>query len=133
MLVTPDELSSYCKRWPDGDIEGSDLREIYIGAAGNVIDNYVGYSVEERYSVVDTGTGDTVPVVPPVFRLVCLQIATLMYMTENSNIGFQSSGAEGGYSRVPLNVIDYTKYLSNLSSYREVQSDIPADDAGVAG
>ena len=127
LMVTPEELSEYSKRYPDEEAS-VDLRPIYIGSAQDVIENYLGYDIEERHSVVDPSTGEVALSVPTSFRLVCLQIATLMYMTENSNLGYASSSSEGGTGRVFLNVVDYTKYLSLLSPYRDVPSESGGED-----
>ena len=56
-------------------------------------------------------------VVPKVFAYVCLEIATLMQSEEGSNIGVNTS-AEVGVTRTYLNIVDFTKYLVKLSSYR---------------
>ena len=56
--------------------------------------------------------------VPKVFKLVCLEIATLIQAEEGSNIGVNTSG-EAGISRTYLNVADFTKYLQKLSTFRK--------------
>lgn len=60
----------------------------------------------------------SVKVVPPdVFKLVCLEIATLIQNEEKSNIGVNTQN-ELGVNRTFLNVVDYTKYLEKLNAYR---------------
>ena len=68
---------------------------------------------EYSYSVVTV-----VIEVPKVFKLVCLEIATLIQAEEGSNIGVNTSG-EAGISRTYLNVADFTKYLQKLSTFRK--------------
>ena len=119
LLINPDELSEYSKRYPATDAL-CDLRPDYIGMAQEVIENYLGYKIEDRYSVLDVSTGEMVLSAPRAFRVVCMQIATLIYMTENSNIGYASSSSEGGTGRVFLNVVDFSRYLAPLSAWRDV-------------
>lgn len=128
LLINPDELSEYCKRYPDPD-STEDLRPDYIGMAQEIIENYLGYKLEDRFSALDVSTGETVLSAPRTFRVVCMQIATLIYMTENSNIGYASSSSEGGTGRVFLNVTDYSRYLAHLSAWREV----PEEPEGADG
>lgn len=128
LLINPDELSEYCKRYPDTD-STEDLRPDYIGMAQEIIENYLGYKLEDRFSALDVSTGETVLSAPRTFRVVCMQIATLIYMTENSNIGYASSSSEGGTGRVFLNVTDYSRYLAHLSAWREV----PEEPEGADG
>ena len=68
---------------------------------------------EYSYSIIVTEI-----VVPKVFKLVCLEIATLIQAEEGSNIGVNTSG-DAGVSRTYLNVADFTKYLQKLSTYRK--------------
>ena len=128
LLINPDELSEYCKRYPDTS-SAEDLRPDYIGMAQEIIENYLGYKLEDRFSALDVSTGETVLSAPRTFRVVCMQIATLIYMTENSNIGYSSSSSEGGTGRVFLNVTDYSRYLAHLSAWREV----PEEPEGADG
>lgn len=116
MLITKEELSTFSGKYPEED---KDLREIYIGSAGSVINEYLGFKVEEEYSETDIGSGEVVLKVPEIFKLVCLEIASLMQLEENSNLGVSSSSDVGGIGRTFLNQIDYSKYLARLSAYRK--------------
>lgn len=60
----------------------------------------------------------SVEVVPPdVFKLVCLEIATLIQSEEKSNIGVNTQ-SDFSVNRTFLNVVDFTKYLEKLNAYR---------------
>lgn len=112
MLITIQQLEKFSGAYRDADEVSESLREIYIGTATEIIDNYVGYPVEEHYETEGIE-------VPSVFKLVCLEIASLIQMEESENLGINSkSGAEIG-QRTFLNVVDYTKYLQRLSVYRK--------------
>lgn len=70
--------------------------------------------LDTKYHYFTTST----KVVPPdVFKLVCLEIATLIQNEEKSNIGVNTQN-ELGVNRTFLNVVDYTKYLEKLNAYR---------------
>lgn len=112
MLVTTEELSLYSGVYPDS----TDLQNIYIGAATEIISNYVGYDPESNEDWKDA---EGVVVVPDLFKLVCLEIATLMQQEESQNLGINSkSFAESG-SRTFLNVVNYDKYLLRLAEYKK--------------
>lgn len=57
---------------------------------------------------------------PDIFKLVCLEIATLIQAEEGSNIGVNTQN-DVGIQRTFLNVVDYSKYLARLSAYRVTQ------------
>jgi hypothetical protein len=124
---TVDELSEYAKRYPDSEGQ-TDLRPLYLGSARCVIENYLGYKLADKFSVLDPETGTSVMDIPEDITFIWLQIGTLMYMTENSNIGYASSSSEGGMSRTFLNVVNYDPYLAKLSPYRDVPEINPAGE-----
>lgn len=104
MLITKEQLAKFSGKYTDDD--DIDLSEIYIGSAQQIINQYVGYDIEQEKTI------------PEIFRLVCLEIASLIQLEENSNLGVNSSSDVGGIGRSFLNIVDYTKYLQRLSSYR---------------
>ena len=107
MLITVEQLQKFSGSYKDSDDVSESLVEIYIGTAADIINQYVGYKVEDKFTEV-----------PEVFQMVCLEIATLLQQEESENIGVNSkSYAETG-TRSFLNVVDYSKYLSRLSAYR---------------
>lgn len=67
---------------------------------------------EYKYEITETRI-----IVPKVFAHVCLEIATLMQAEEGTNIGVNTSG-EAGVNRTYLNIVDYSKYLVKLTSFR---------------
>lgn len=166
MLVTVEQLKKFSGVYSDEDTVSTELLNIYIGSAQDIISSYVGFNPEENEAWQKTRDVEnylystdrqtfysnpemTIPFevtediiisptlidneyfyiteenyieVPEIFKLVCLEIATLIQQEENSNIGVNSkSFAEGG-SRSFLNVVDYTKYLARLSRYRKNDS-----------
>lgn len=111
MLITVEQLSSFSGVYPSSQ---NCLSEIYINSAEQIITDYVGFNPETKEEWKDDEGNVKVP---DIFRLVCLEIATLMQAEEGSNIGVNTS-SDIGVSRTYLNVVDYTKYLQRLSSFR---------------
>lgn len=70
--------------------------------------------VDTKYHYFTTST-EVVP--PDIFKLVCLEIASLIQCEESSNLGVNTRD-EIGVNRTFLNVVDYSKYLDRLSSFR---------------
>lgn len=58
-------------------------------------------------------------VVPDVFAMVCLEIATLLQQEEDSNLGVNSKSFGDSGTRTFVNVVDYSKYLKRLDKYRK--------------
>lgn len=119
MLITTEQLSRFSGVYPEDD----DLQTIYINSAMQKISDYVGYNPEECEDFkieIYTEEGTTTEIkVPDIFKLVCLEIATLIQAEEGSNIGVNTQ-SEVGVNRTFLNVVDYSKYLDRLSSFRKV-------------
>lgn len=119
MLITTEQLSRFSGVYPEND----DLQTIYINSAMQKISDYVGFDPEahegfKKEIKTDEGNIEQI-IIPDVFRLVCLEIATLMQTEEGSNLGVNTSN-EIGINRTFLNVVDYSKYLDRLSAYRIV-------------
>ena len=112
MLVTTTELAQFSGVHPD---ENSTLPTIYINSAAQIIADYVGFNPEENE---EWKNQSGVVIVPDIFKLVCLEIATLIQAEEGTNLGVNTS-SEIGVSRSYLNVVDYTKYLQRLSIFRK--------------
>lgn len=72
-----------------------------------LIENQYEYIIREEY--ID---------VPDIFKMVCLEIATLLQQEENENLGVNNKTFGEGGSRSFLNIVDYTKYLKRLGKYR---------------
>lgn len=107
-MITVEQLKKFSGVFADDDATASGLMSIYIGSATDIIASYVGFDPEEEFETI-----------PDIFKLVCLEISTLILQEEGSNIGVNSkSFAEGG-SRSFLNVVNYEKYLARLSKYRK--------------
>lgn len=109
MLITKEELSKFSGVYRD---EEDTLSEIFIGSATEIIENYVGYQVESYFK--DKGEE-----IPQLFKLVCLEISSLIQMEESGNLGVNNNSEIGGISRNFLNVVNYQKYLERLSVYRK--------------
>jgi len=106
MLVTIEQMQKFSGVYPDDDT----LQTIYINSATQVINDYVGFDVLST---------DKWTTIPDIFKLVCLEIATLMQQEESQNIGINSKAFGESGSRTFLNVVDYTKYLKRLDSFRD--------------
>lgn len=57
-------------------------------------------------------------VIPQVFKLVCLEIATLLMLEENQNLGINNKSFGESGSRTFLNITNYDAYLKRLSTYK---------------
>lgn len=61
---------------------------------------------------------EEVIVVPELIKLVCKEIATLMQLEENQNLGINSKSFGDSGTRSFLNVTNYDQYLKKLSKYK---------------
>lgn len=77
--------------------------------------NYKGIEVEIEYEV---GFDDTD--CPEILKLTILQIATLIYMQSNKNIGITGLLGQDGISRTFINYTNFDKYLINLAGYKRI-------------
>lgn len=111
-LITADELAAFSGVTKDTDTVTTSLLNIYIGAATDKIAAYLGYD-----PLTDTEHYDTIP---PTMKLVCLEIATLIQLEEQNNIGVNSKSFGDSGSRSFLNVTNFDPYLSKLSRWRAV-------------
>ncbi|MCQ2052960.1 MAG: hypothetical protein MJZ03_03395 [archaeon] len=107
MLVTIEQLQKFSGVYPDDD----SLQKIYIGSASQTIADYVGFDVETSSEYANA--------IPDVFKFVCLEIATLMQEEESQNLGINSKSFGESGTRTFLNVVDYSKYLRRLDSFRK--------------
>lgn len=118
MLVSTELLTKFSGVYP----EDTNLSAIYINSASQIITDYVGFNPETnedwKQTVIVDDEETEVIVIPDIFKLVCLEIATLIQAEQGSNIGVNSS-VDTGVSRSYLNIVDYTKYLQRLSIYRK--------------
>lgn len=118
MLISAELLAKYTKTHKETDLITTELITIYIGAAQEIISNYLGYDPEVRYSSEkkEPLTENSMYLI----KKVCLEIATLIQLEENNNIGVNTKTFGDSGSRTYLNTVDYSKYLVQLSAYREV-------------
>lgn len=108
MLITTEQLSGFNGSYP----EDTTLQTIYINTAHGVIMSYIGYDPEN----VEQWKKDEV--FKSTVQFVCLEIASLMEQEEGQNIGINSKSFGESGTRSFLNVVDYSKYLKRLDSYR---------------
>lgn len=127
MLITIEELERFSGVHREGDDVDISLCATYIGTAEGIIRDYVGFDPEEKFLVeheIENEEGETTTItdydIPPVFKLVCLEIASLIQQEEHENIGINSKSFADTGTRSFLNVVDYTKYLQRLSAYRVI-------------
>ena len=111
MLITIAQLEAYTDVYTEEDETKQELLEIFIGSAQAEIVNYLGYNPEGDEDLEDYQLMQ--------IKNVCLEIAALIAMERGGNLGVSSSSDTGGIGRSFLNVVDYSKYLSKLSSYRK--------------
>lgn len=125
MLITIDELSEYTGVVKDFDGVQGDLYELYIKTAQAQIINYLGYNpetinepdVQKEIAEIYGGAFILDEYALADIKNTCLEIAALIAMESNNNLGVNTS-SEVGVNRSYLNVVDYSKYLAHLSAYR---------------
>jgi hypothetical protein len=117
MLITVELLERYTGTFKDSDATQTELDEIYIKSAQAEIIDYLGYNPE----TATDGNGE--PLVDEFalskIKNVCLEIAALLAMEADNNLGVNTSSDAGGISRSFLNVVDFSRYLAKLSAYRK--------------
>lgn len=113
MLVTLTEFASFS----GVNVDNTDLQKIYIGSATDVINGYLGFNVEATENTNPFYADDSLHI-PDIVKFVCLEIASLMQLEENNNLGVSSANFSESGSRSFLNVVDYTRYLDRLAKYR---------------
>lgn len=117
MLITVELLERYTGTYKEADEAQNQLDEIYIKSAQAEIIDYLGYNPESK-------ADESVETVVDEFALakmrnVCLEIAALLAMEADNNLGVNTSSDTGGVSRSFLNVVDFSRYLAKLSAYRK--------------
>lgn len=119
MIITLEQLSEFSGV---ADVTDS-LQTIFIQSAQEIICAYLGFDVEEESSSNPFYDAESSTLtVPGLVKLVCLEIATLIELEENQNIGVNSSNFQDAGQRSYLNIVDYTKYLQRISHYRIITS-----------
>ena len=114
MLITPELLYAFNGTHVDmNDEAAAALVWINIGAAQQIINDYVGFDSEEvmadpRYTDAERS----------LFQKTALRIATLLQNEGGGNIGISAAASEMSVTRTYLNTTDYTAYLRPLSSFR---------------
>ena len=114
MLVTTELLQKFSGSVPENDT----LQKIYIDSAHSEIRAYLGFDPETSDKWDETKTEYDRVFVSAV-QFVCMEIATLMEMEENQNIGINNKSFGDSGSRAFLNVVDYSKYLHRLGIYKK--------------
>lgn len=112
MLITREQLEKFSGVYREED---DTLAEIYIDSAKQRIIDYVGYDPETCEDFITDG----VAVIPKIFMLVNLEIATLIQAEEGTNLGVNTS-QDIGVNRTYLNVVNYDRYLERLSAWRKI-------------
>jgi hypothetical protein len=105
MLITREELQKYSGIVPNED----GLQDMYCTAAEDIISNYLGYPVTERFEDP-----------PAVIVLTALRIATLLQTESDNNIGITSKTFGDSGTRVFTNYTNFDKYLLPLSAYKDL-------------
>lgn len=120
MLISAALLFKFNGIYQDADdATETELINIYIGTAQRIISDYVGFDCLEVIAEPEEGEeSEYSDDAKQLFKLTCLRIATLLQSEGGSNIGISNSTAEG-IGRTFLNVVDYTPYLKQLSSFRK--------------
>ena len=120
MLVSTTDLQQF-----NGSVAQNDnLQKIYINTAHSVINGFLGFDPEEdeRWNEkIDQVTNPkySAPFASAV-KFVCLEIASLMEMEEQGNLGINNKSFSDSGSRTFLNVVNYQQYLHRLDIYRKV-------------
>ena len=109
MLITAAQLEAFTGRVFAESEEWTDLVDIFIGSAQAEIVNYLGFNPEDDATLPEYALYQ--------IKNVCLEIASLIAMESDCNLGVNSSSDAGGISRSFLNIVDFSKYLAKLSPY----------------
>lgn len=111
MLITVELLETFTGVMHDDNSPERELETIFVKSAQAKIINYLGYDPETASDLTDFAIAE--------IQTVCLEIAALIALESNNNLGFASASDVGGQGRTFLNVVDYSKYLDRLSIYRK--------------
>ena len=104
--ITVEQLQAYTGVVHDND--ESDLQQIYIDSAENVVEDYLNKALADFETL------------PGIVKLTILRIAALMQTESEGNIGITSKQFGESGSRTFIKTTDYTPYLQPLSKYRVV-------------
>ena len=115
MLITVAQLEAFTGRVGGTEEVQVWLSELYIKSAQAEIIDYLGYNPEDSN---DEHAAALTEYSLAKIRNVCLEIAALIAMENNNNLGVASSSGEGMVNHSFLNVVDYSRYLSKISAYR---------------
>ena len=115
MLITVAQLEAFTGRVGSSDEVQQGLSELYIKSAQAEIIDYLGYNPEDNTDEHAAGLSEYSLA---KIQNVCLEIAALIAMENNNNLGVASSSGAGMVGHSFLNVVDYSRYLAKLSAYR---------------
>lgn len=104
MIITIEQFQKYTGIV----VEDTTMQEIYIGAAENVVEGYLGKLLTEFV------------VVPGIIKLTILRIAALMESESQGNIGVTSKQFGESGTRTYVKTTDYNPYLIQIAAYKKV-------------
>lgn len=111
MLITVNQLEAFTGVYKDEESAERELEIMFIKSAQAKVINYLGYNPEEDETLSEYALAE--------IQNVCLEISALICLESNNNLGVSTASDIGGQGRTFLNVVDYSKYLDRLSSYRK--------------
>lgn len=112
MIVSVSEFDSYSGNYENSQ-EATRCKQIFLQSAQEIVDGYLGYDSESRWSENPTDR-------PMSISLSILRIATLMLMEAGGNIGLTGKSFSDN-SRTFVSYSNYRKYLQPLDSIREIK------------
>ena len=115
MIVSIKEFQQYTNVFQEED----NLQQSYIESAQNIINDYLGYDIEEKIylncELIDIET------IPEIIRLTALRIASILQMESDGNIAITGKSFGDSGSRTFINTTDYYKYLLPISKFRMIR------------
>ena len=117
MIIELNEFKNYSNVFTD-NIE---LQESYILSANNIINDYLGYDINEKILNPKTGELEDITEIPQIIKLTAMRIASILQMESDSNIAISSKYFAESGTRTFINTTDFFKYLVQISQYKLIR------------
>lgn len=120
MIVTIEQFQKYSNVY----IENTELQEYYLLSAQNIINDYVGYEIENNLLNPKTGELEEITdinEIPEIIKITLMRIAAILQTESDGNVGITSKSFADSGSRTFMNYTNFDKFLTPISNYRIIR------------
>jgi len=101
--------------------DNPEIQNSYLMSAQNIVNDYVGYDIENYLLNPITGLIEEVIEIPEIIKLTIMRIAAILQTEGDSNIGITSKSFGDSGTRTFINTTNFDKYLIQISNYRKIR------------